>query len=125
MPGGPAVGDLHALVGDGALAFGLAITAWAVLLLVLRRQPGVPFFIGVAATVFVVALSGLLGLVTLVIGPGPRDGLHILYGALAVAALPVAALYIVEFPLRRRLVAWPIAGAILLALIWRLFATGG
>jgi hypothetical protein len=57
-------------------------------------------------------------------GPGVDDGLHLVYGALAVAALPVAAIYAAGHPLRRRLATWTVAGVVLLILMLRLFQTG-
>ena len=116
--------DLHRLVAEVALALGLLTTGWALSLLVLRREPGMLFFANVAWTIGAAALAALLGLVVLLGGPGLRDSLHLIYGALAVAALPVAAIYALGHPLRRRLLTWLGGGVVLLILVLRLFQTG-
>ncbi len=116
--------ELHRLVAEVALALGVLTTGWALLLLLLQREPTTLFFANVAWTVGLLGLTALLGLVSLVSGPGLHDDLHLVYGALAVAALPVAAIYPAGYPLRRRLATWTIAGVVLLILVLRLFQTG-
>ena len=116
--------DLHRLVAEVALALGVLTTGWALLLLTLRREPGTLFFANVAWTVGMLVLTALLGLATLIAGPGVNDNLHLVYGALAVAALPVGAYYAIGHPPRRRLATWTVAGVVLLILVLRLFQTG-
>jgi hypothetical protein len=116
--------DLHRLVAEVALALGVLTTGWALLLLAVRREPGALFFANVVWTVGLIALAALLGLATLIGGPGLKDGLHLVYGVLAVAALPVGAFYAAGHPLRRRLATWTLAGVVLLILLLRLFQTG-
>ena len=116
--------EFHRLAAQLALALALLSTAWATLLLGMRRSPSQLFFINLGWTVVVLALAGALGGLLALGGPGPGDGLHIVYGALAVATLPVAALAASGRDLRRRMVTWTIAGFVLLILILRLFQTG-
>jgi hypothetical protein len=116
--------EFHRLVAEIALALGLLTTGWALLLLLMRRKPGTLFFANVAWTVGAAALAALLGVVMLLGGSDVHDSLHLIYGALAVAALPVAAIYSVGQPLRRRLLTWLGGGIVLLILVLRLFQTG-
>jgi hypothetical protein len=116
--------EFHRLVAEVALALGVVTTGWALLLLLVRREPGTLFFANLAWTVGLIALAALLGLATLIGGPGVHDGLHLVYGVLAVAALPVAAFVAAGHPPRRRLATWLVAGLVLLILLLRLFQTG-
>jgi hypothetical protein len=118
------VSEFHSLAAELALALALLSTAWATFLLVTRRAPSQLFFINLGWTVVVLALAGALGGLLALGGPGPAEGLHIVYGALAVAALPVGALAASGRDPRRRMVTWTIAGFVLLILILRLFQTG-
>lgn len=116
--------DLHRQIAEPALWLGIGTIGWALLLLVRRREPNRIFYGLVVVTVVAVATVALLGLLTLAGGGAARDSLHLVYGTLAVAALPVAAIYAVGHPLLRRLVTWLAGGAALLALLLRLSQTG-
>jgi hypothetical protein len=118
------VADFHRLVAEPTLWLAMLTLGWALLLLVRHREPDRIFYGLVVVTAVAVATVAVLGLLTLAGGGTARDSLHLVYGALAVAALPVAAIYAVGHPLLRRLVTWLAGGAALLVLLLRLSQTG-
>ncbi len=77
--------------------------------------------VGVTAVVVVEAAIGAAAYLT---GARPGEPLHLVYGAAAVALLPLAASFASEAPPRPR--AWVLAVTlgILLILFWRLASTG-
>ena len=70
-------------------------------------------------------LEVLFGLVLLVQGSRPREGLHFLYGAVALGALPMASAFAAEAPGKARAGALAAGAGLLLIMIWRLWVTGG
>jgi len=76
-----------------------------------------------ALTVFI-GLQMATGVVLFVSGARPHESLHLLYGLVAIAILPLAGSFASEAPPRPR--AWVLAGACMLLLIvaWRLASTG-
>jgi hypothetical protein len=75
--------------------------------------------------VLAIAVAGLIGIVIALTVAPPRDPLHILYGLLAGAALPVTALVVRDRPPGQRSAVVAIALVVLLILVVRLFQTGG
>src|SRR5690242_16917210 len=116
------MGQLHALgaaaVLAGTLAVGLALVAvalrggstWSE-----RLRFGLQGLIG---------LQLIAGVLLWLSGSGPREGLHLLYAVVAAAVLPLASTFASDAPPRPR--AWVMASAcgVLLAILWRLAATG-
>lgn len=74
--------------------------------------------------VAVFAAPAALGLVLLVQGDEPDDGLHLLYGAALVAVVPLATAFASDAPPRARSSVLAAAGLTALLVGWRLFATG-
>ena len=74
-------------------------------------------------TVFI-GLQVATGVALFVSGARPHESLHLLYGLVAIAILPLAGSFASEAPPRPR--AWVLAGACMLLLIvaWRLASTG-
>ena len=72
----------------------------------------------------IIGLQALTGVLLLLAGVRPRETLHLLYGAAALAILPLAGTLASEAPPRPR--AWALVGACLLMLVvvWRLASTG-
>lgn len=70
------------------------------------------------------AVVAAVGLLLLAGGEGPREGLHLLYGALVVAAVPMGLTFASEAPPRSRSGVLMVVGVGTMLLIWRLFATG-
>lgn len=111
----------YAVVGAAVVGLG-----WSVVLAVTGRGGrGRPAFerfqAAVVAVIVVAAASGLLMLVT---GNGPHDGLHLLYAAVAVGLVPLARSF--AGPSGGRAGRWLLAVAflVLAAVVYRLFATG-
>ena len=77
---------------------------------------------GVAIIALIVTIAGGLGL--LLGGARPRELLHVVYAAIAVGALPVAASISRSWDSRRIRIATLIGTLIMLVAVLRLFATG-
>ncbi len=82
--------ELHRFIGLAVLALAVGAAGWSTLLVVRNRPGGRPYLGTLGVVVVGAAAAALLGLVLLVGGPGPGDPLHLVYGVVAVAALPVA-----------------------------------
>lgn len=116
--------EIHRLLGQLVLVLALLSAAWAAVL-VARGRPGSQLFIvNLGWTVAAALLAAIVGLLLLIGGPGPSDPLHLLYGALAVAALPGAALVAAGRPPRERAIVVLIGAVVLLIVVLRLFQTG-
>ena len=116
----PELHGLGSVVTLGAIvAFGLAATVIAIadrFHSVLSRMR--TLLLGV------IALQAVLGAVTWLSGTHPRDDLHLLYGVVLLAALPLADSFAEDAPPRARAGVWAVAAAVALALVWRLSVTG-
>jgi hypothetical protein len=66
-----------------------------------------------------------LGVALYAKGERPDESLHILYGVAALAALPLAATFAFEAPPKARAGALAAGAGLMLAMIWRLWVTGG
>ncbi|MGH2749888.1 MAG: hypothetical protein ACRDK3_03295 [Actinomycetota bacterium] len=66
-----------------------------------------------------------VGAVLYATGRKPAETLHILYGIVAVAALPIAATFAQEAPPKARAGALAAGAGLMLVMIWRLWVTGG
>ena len=115
---------IHRFLAYGAIASIAIGVGWSVLLTVSGR-PGGPRFERFQAIVVAVLIVGTAsGLLLLMSGARPAEGLHLLYSAMAIAIIPLAR----SFLLRARgrgvsaflLVAFVVLGAI----VYRLFTTG-
>jgi hypothetical protein len=119
------VESLHGLVAQLALVLTVIGAAWAVGLVVARRTGGPMLYGELVWIVLAIAVAGLIGIVIALTAAPPRDPLHILYGLLAAAALPVAALVARDRPSRQRSAVLGIGLIVLAILMVRLFQTGG
>ena len=115
---------LHGLLAQLSLVLVLLSAGWAAVLVVRSAPGGRYFVVNLGWTVGAIALAAVLGLVLLVTGPGPADPLHLVYGALALVALPGAALLAAGRPVRRQAIVVCIGAVVLLILVVRLFQTG-
>ncbi len=117
--------DLHGLAARLVLLLVLIGAGWAVALALTRRDAGPMLYGELVWVVGTLLVTGLVGsLVALTVAP-PSDSLHVLYGVLAVAALPGAALVARDRPATQRVPILAIALVILAILVVRLFQTGG
>jgi len=66
-----------------------------------------------------------LGALLYATGERPAESLHILYGIVAVIAIPAAASFAFEAPPKARAGALAAGAGLMLAMIWRLWVTGG
>lgn len=78
-----------------------------------------------SALVALVGLQIVVGLVMLATGDEPGESLHFLYAGLALVALPAASSFAFEAPPKARAGVLGAAGILILAMIWRLWVTGG
>ena len=75
----------------------------------------------------VVALAGAevaVGALLYAMGERPVENLHILYGLVSVAAIPMAASFALEAPPKGRAGALAAGAGLMLIMIWRLWETG-
>jgi heme A synthase len=107
---------------------GLLITViaglWGLVMYV-RKQPasgGYRSLLVITEGVFIV--QGLIGIVLVLGGRRPHDGLHWLYGILLVIALPIAATYASGHGGRRESLVYGIAGLFMAGLAIRALTTG-
>ena len=116
--------QLHRVLAYATVAGVLLAVGWTVAVVVSGRGGGQRLESLQSAVVGVVALTAIVGLVQLVSGHGPHDQLHLLYGFLAVAAIPFARSFGTRMSQRGRLLLG-LVGVVALALfVLRLFMTG-
>lgn len=114
----------HALVGQVAIVLGLVAAAWSIALVATRRVPG-SLFLGNLVWVFLaVVVAAALGVGTIVSGVPLRDGLHVVYGVLALGVLPGAMVVASGRPARQRAIVAAVSTIVLVILLARLFQTG-
>lgn len=99
------------------------VAVFAAVLVVQRRSPPTFYLGGVLWAGLVVALAALSGVGTALADSPPGDPLHVVYGVLAVVALPGAAVIARGRTGRAVTVVWAIAGVVLVILVLRLFQT--
>lgn len=116
---------MHGLVAQVALVLALVIATAATVLALTRRATGSFFLAGALWTGLVVGLAAVLGVGVAITDHAPRDPLHIVYGVLAIAVVPGAAIVAGDRAGRRQSVVWAIGGIVLVILVMRLFQTGG
>lgn len=114
----------HALLAQVGLVLAVLSAAWAAILVVRGAAGGTFFVVNLGWTVVAVLAAALVGGLMLATGSAPSDGLHVLYGVLALAALPGVGLVAAGRPPRQRMVALLIGTIVLLILLLRLFQTG-
>ena len=118
------IAQLHQLLAGAsvlvvvALGAEAAVRAW-------RGSPRGPFAERLESIVLIVVLIAIAGGIGLFVsGPGPREGLHFLYGGLAFGILPVAKSLTQKSSARRQAVGTLAAALVVLVVLARLFATG-
>lgn len=115
--------DVHATAGMLTfVATALFLFSAAIAAVLDRWHEGARILAGVVLGAIVVQ-SGV-GLVVLVGGEEPREGLHMLYAVGLVAVIPLALTFASEAPRRSRSAVMAVAGLAALLLAWRLLVTG-
>lgn len=114
---------VHSTLAYAAVAAVLFGTAWTAVLVVQRRPGGRLFARYQVLVVGLVILAAVAGAVRLVFNSHPADNLHLLYGVVAVAALPVARSFLAGKEPRDS-VLMLVAFVVLAGVLFRLFSTG-
>lgn len=114
---------VHAILADGTvLAVGVALV-WG-LILAIRFQSGGYFFDRLQAIVVaLVLLAAATGATLFALGQRPSDGLHVLYGGVALILIPLARSYR-SGASRRDSILMLVAVVVLGGVLFRLFSTG-
>ena len=116
--------EAHALAGQVTIVLGLVAVVWSIALIVTRREPG-PLFLGNLVWVFLaVAVAAVLGAATFMSGAPLRDGLHVVYGVLALGVMPGAMFIASGRPGRQRSIVAAVSAVVLIILLGRLLQTG-
>ncbi len=114
----------HALLGQLAVVLAIIAAVWSIVLAITRRPAGSLFLGNLVWVEIAVVIAAMLGAATAVSGAPPRDGLHLVYGALALALLPGAALIAAGRPAAQRPIVVAVASIVLVILLFRLVQTG-
>lgn len=114
----------HAFVGQIAIVLGLVAAAWSIALVATRRAPGSLFMANLVWVFLAVAIAAALGTATIATGAPLRDGLHVVYGVLALGVLPGAILVASGRPARQRSIIAAVSAIVLVILLARLVQTG-
>lgn len=114
----------HALAGQLALVLAVIAAVWSIALAVTRRPVG-PLYLGSLVWLGIaVVIAAILGSTAAVTAGPPSDALHVVYGLLALAMLPGAALVAAGRPTDQRPIVAAIATTVLVILLLRLIQTG-
>jgi hypothetical protein len=116
--------EIHRLLAQVALVLALLSAGWAAVLMARATTGGRLFLVNLGWTAVTIAAGGIVGAFLVVTGPGPSDGLHLLYGALALVALPGAALAASGRPARQRAIVLLVGSIVVVIIVVRLFQTG-
>ncbi len=76
------------------------------------------------ATMFLIVLEAIAGMTLYGTGHRPEETLHLLYGAVALVAIPFGSYFAAEAPPRPRAVVLAAAGVLTLGIAFRAFVTG-
>jgi len=117
--------QLHGFLGLMALALALMAAGWSIGNALAGRPPGRLFVGNLVWVVIAVVAAGLSGAAIAIAERPPEDVLHVVYGLLAVALLPGAALIVARRPSGQQSTVLSIAGVVLAVLLFRLLETGG
>ena len=114
---------IHVVLADVAAAVVVVAGAWCVILAVLARPAGRWFDRFQRAVILSIAGTAAAGVIVFALGARPDDGLHLLYGGVAIVILPVARSF--RSGASRRDALLMLAGfALLGGVVFRLFTTG-
>ncbi len=110
----------------GGFALLFVSAAFVIGALVCTRLPG--WFPGLTrarnALVALIGVEVALGGILYAQGRRPAESIHLLYGIVALLALPAAMTFAVEAPPKSKAGVLAVAGVVVCGLVWRLMATG-
>ena len=115
---------IHRLLAYGAVAGTVAAIRWSVVLVLGRRNGGREFERFQAAVVSLIIVGAASGLLLLISGARPAEGLHLLYAVIAIALIPLARSFLGRMIGRGASVLLLVAFVVLGAIVYRLFTTG-
>ena len=118
------IDDLHLLLAFIAAGVVIGGVAWSAALAFTGRSGGAAYVSFQAAVVAILLVAAASGLVLLVIGHGPTEGLHFIYAAIAIAIIPLARSFFGGARERRQVSLLLLTFMILGVLVFRLFASG-
>lgn len=116
--------DVHRLIGLAAIVAAALATLWSLLVVIARRDGGRAHLAALGIVVAVALASAVVGALLLLTGSGPGDPLHLLYGAIAVVAIPIGIWLAVGRTPRRQSVVLLLAVLVELGVTVRLLQTG-
>lgn len=115
---------IHRLLAYAAATATAVGIGWS-LLLVSRSRPGASDFVRFqAALVSLIIVGAASGVLLLLTGARPAEGLHLLYAFVAVTIIPLARSFLGRTSDRRTAVLLLVAFVVLGAVTYRLFTTG-
>lgn len=115
---------LHDLIAYIAIAVVVGGVGWSAALALTGRASGQAFMSFQAAVVAVIIAAAASGLVLLSLGHSPTEGLHFMYGAIAIAIIPLARSFFGRAQGRGQALLSLLAFAVLGVIVFRLFASG-
>lgn len=115
---------IHRLLAYAVVAATATGIGWSVLLKFRGREGGPMFERFQAAAVSLLIVAAASGVLLIVQGPQPREGLHLLYAGVAIALIPLARSFLGRMSHRRASAVLVATFAVLGAVVYRLFTTG-
>lgn len=115
---------IHQILAYATVAFTVAGIGWSVFLALTRRAGGPAFERFQAAVVSVLIVGAASGLVLLVVGARPAEGLHLLYAIVAIALIPLARSFLGRAHGGATVGLLLVVFVVLGAVVYRLFTTG-
>lgn len=117
---------VHARTGEAIMAVALVCAIWGLVEALRGRDPGRGLVVAMLVLSGCASLAAVTGLAVQGEGGRPADqGLHLLYGAAAVAFVPIGLVYARDVPPRWRSATLAIAAVAVLIVAWRQGMTGG
>lgn len=114
---------IHQALAVAAVLAVIVVVVWTVVLAVTRRSPGRGYDRAQASMVGIIAVAAIIGAASFISGARPADGLHVLYGAVAILLIPFARSFL-RGVARRDTLIMLVAVVALGGVIYRLFVTG-
>lgn len=115
---------IHRALAYASLAATIFGVAWSLLQLARPKADAPDFARFEAAVVSVIIVGAASGVLMLLAGARPADGLHLLYAGVAVAIIPLARSFVGRTSSRGAAVLLFVVFVVLAAVTYRLFTTG-